>query len=173
MNHTIQDICLRQEKCQKLEPNFSSALTSISYVGISVSIVFLILTLIILLKNRWVWTTVKWKTNYKWLNVNELVFRKATKKQHINLFRIQLSFAMLFMLIASLALVVMSIQNVTDPYVGCMTVSVLVHYFTLVAIMWMGAGALLVFVELVFVFYKITSEFVVSISISCWSEFCP
>lgn len=78
---------------------------------------------------------------------------------------------MLFMLIASLALVIMSIRNITDPYAGCMTVSVLVHYFTLVAMMWMGAGALLAFVKVAFVFYNTTSKFVVSISVSCWSKF--
>ena len=78
---------------------------------------------------------------------------------------------MLFMLTASLALVIMSIHNITEPYGGCVVVSVLVHYFTLVAVMWMGAGALLAFVRLIFVFYKTTTTFVVSISISCWSKF--
>ena len=77
---------------------------------------------------------------------------------------------MLFMLIVSLALVALSVQNVTDPYGGCVMVSILVHYFTLVAVMWMGAEALLIFQKLVYVFYQITTKFVVSVSIICWSK---
>ena len=99
------------------------------------------------------------------------VYRKNPKKLYISQFRIHLSFAMLFMLIVSFALVSMSVRNVTDPYGGCFTVSILVHYFTLVAVMWMGAGALLTFVKLVFIFYIITQKFVVTVSISCWSKF--
>ena len=75
------------------------------------------------------------------------------------------------MLIVSLALVDMSVRKDTDPYGGCVTVSILVHYFTLVAVMWMGAEALLMFQKLVTVFYKITTKFVVSVSIICWSKY--
>ena len=51
-----------------------------------------------------------------------------------------------------------------------MTVSVLVHYFTLVAVMWMGAEALLMFQKLVIVFVRITTKFIVTVSIICWSK---
>ena len=77
------------------------------------------------------------------------------------------------MLVVSLALVALSAENVTALYGGCMTVSVLVHYFTLVAIMWMGAEALLMFQKLVIVFTQITTKFIVSVSIVCWSKFHP
>ena len=98
-----------------------------------------------------------------------LLYRKLRQKD-VSKYHIQLSLAMLFMLIVSLALVSMSVRNVTDPYGGCVTVSVLVHYFTLVAVMWMGAEALLMFQKLVIIFTQITTKFIVSVSIVCWSK---
>ena len=52
-----------------------------------------------------------------------------------------------------------------------MTVSILVHYFTLVAVMWMGAEALLMFQKLVIIFTRITTKFIISLSVVCWSMF--
>ena len=77
---------------------------------------------------------------------------------------------MLFMLIVSLVVVTLSFRNVTDPYGGCVTVSVLAHYFTLVAVMWMGAEALLMFQKLVIIFTRITTKSIVIVSIICWSK---
>ncbi len=75
------------------------------------------------------------------------------------------------MLIVSFVLVALSAENVTSLYGGCLTVSVLVHYFTLVAVMWMGAEALLMFQKLVIVFVRITPKFIVGVSIVCWSKY--
>ena len=91
--------------------------------------------------------------------------QKDTSKYHI-----QLSLAILLMLIVSFVLVVFSAENIGSLYGGCVTMSVLVHYFTLVAVMWMGAEALLMFQKLVIVFSRITTKFIVSISIVCWSK---
>ena len=77
---------------------------------------------------------------------------------------------MTFMLIVSFALIAMSANNSTGPYEGCVTISVLVHYFTLAAVMWMAAVALFIFQKVMFVFHKITTTFTVSISITCWSK---
>jgi hypothetical protein len=74
------------------------------------------------------------------------------------------------MLIVSFVLVALSAENVTSLYGGCVTVSVLVHYFTLVAVMWMGAEALLMFQKLVIIFVRITPKFIVGVSIVCWSK---
>ena len=82
-----------------------------------------------------------------------------------------MSLAILLMLLVSFVLVVMSAEDLVALYGGCMTVSVLVHYFTLVAVMWMGAEALLMFQKLVYVFYQITTKFIVSVSIVCWSKY--
>ena len=99
-----------------------------------------------------------------------MLFRKLREKD-ASKYHIQLSLAMLFMLVVSLALVAKSVANVTDPYGGCVTVSVLVHYFTLVAVMWMGAEALLMFQKLVIVFSGITTKFIISVSTVCWSKY--
>ena len=95
-------------------------------------------------------------------------FRKLREKD-ISIYHIQLSLSMIFMFIASFALIALSVKNSTDPYGGCVTVSVLVHYFTLVAV-WMAAIALFIFQKVMFVFHKITTKFTVGVSIVCWSK---
>ena len=101
---------------------------------------------------------------------NKNPFRKLRQKD-TSKYHVQLSFAILLMLIVSFVLVVLSAENVASLYGGCVTVSVLVHYFTLVAVMWMGAEALLMFQKLVIVFVRITTKFIVGISIVCWSKY--
>lgn len=53
-----------------------------------------------------------------------------------------------------------------------MTVSSLVHYFTLVAVMWMGAEALFMFQKLVLVFVEITTKYIIIVSAICWGKSC-
>ena len=55
-------------------------------------------------------------------------------------------------------------------YGGCVAVSALIHYFTLAAVMWMGAEALLMFQKLVIVFIQITTKYIITVSIVCWGE---
>lgn len=59
----------------------------------------------------------------------------------------------------------------TDDYGGCVSVSVLIHYFTLAAIFWMAAEALLMFRKLVFVFERTTNNFIIVVSIACWGKY--
>ena len=56
-------------------------------------------------------------------------------------------------------------------YEGCVAVSALIHYFTLAAVMWMGAEALLMFGKLVIVFVRIHTKHIIAASIICWSKF--
>ena len=49
-----------------------------------------------------------------------------------------------------------------------MTVSVLIHYFTLVAVMWMGAEAVLMFQKIVIVFARTSTRYIIAISLICW-----
>jgi len=56
-------------------------------------------------------------------------------------------------------------------YGGCVTVSALIHYFTLVAVMWMGAEAVLMFQKLVIVFVRITTKFIIAVSLVCWCKY--
>ena len=74
------------------------------------------------------------------------------------------------MLVVALALVSLSAENIEPAYEGCLTVSLLVHYFALAAVMWMGAEALLMFQKLVIVFVRITKKYIVIVSIVCWSK---
>ena len=97
-------------------------------------------------------------------NIRKLREKDASK------YHVQLSLAILLMLVVALVLVGLSAGNVTALYGGCVTVSVLVHYFTLVTVMWMGAEALLMFQKLVIIFTRITTKFIVSVSIICWSK---
>ena len=102
-------------------------------------------------------------------DISKNIIREVRQKD-ISKYHIQLSIAVLLMLVVSFVLVALSAEDVTVIYGGCMTVSALVHYFALVAVMWMGAEALLMFQKLVYVFYRITTRFIVSVSIVCWSE---
>ena len=90
------------------------------------------------------------------------------RQKDVSKYHVQLSLAILLMLLASLVLVALSAGDISVPYEGCLTVSVLVHYFTLGSVMWMGAEALLMFQKLVLVFVQITKKFIVSVSIVCW-----
>ena len=60
--------------------------------------------------------------------------------------------------------------NKTENRAGCVTVGVLLHYFLLVSWMWMGAEAFLLFQKLVIVFMKVTTKYLIIISIVCWGE---
>ena len=71
---------------------------------------------------------------------------------------------------AMLLVFVTGIQQ-TSVKAGCVTVSVLIHYFTLVTVMWMGAEALLMFQKVVIVFVSITKRYVICVSLICWCKY--
>lgn len=56
---------------------------------------------------------------------------------------------------------------------GCVAVSVLVQYFTLVTFLVMAAESLLMFHKLVVVFVQITSRHHVVTSLVCWCKYLP
>ena len=58
----------------------------------------------------------------------------------------------------------------TDPFGGCVAVSALIQYFTLVSVMWMGAEAVLMFQKLIIVFVQITTRYIVTVSLVCWCK---
>ena len=74
------------------------------------------------------------------------------------------------MLIVALVLVIMSAQRITPYYGGCIMISILVHYFALVALMFMAAEALLMFRKLATPFEKITNKYNIIVSIICWCK---
>ena len=88
----------------------------------------------------------------------------------ISKYHIQLCLSLFFMFILTLILAVFSAESVTTIYGGCVLLSLLVHYFTLVSVMWMGAEALLMFQKVVIVFVQITTKFIILVSIIYWSK---
>ena len=90
------------------------------------------------------------------------MLRKQREKD-VSKYHIQLCCALIGMLLVF----VIGIDR-TENYGGCVTVSVLIHYFTLVAMMWMGAEALLIFQKLVLVFFHTTTQYNVVLSLICW-----
>ena len=94
--------------------------------------------------------------------------RKDFAEHHI-----QFCISLLLMLVSLLILISLTTEKASILYGGCMTISVLVHYFALVAVMWMGAEALLMFRKVVIVFVHITTKYIVTVSLVCWCKRKP
>ncbi len=93
------------------------------------------------------------------------MFCRKLRERDNSKYHIQLSLAILCMLIVF----AVGIERV-EVYRSCVFVSILIHYFTLVAVMWMGAEALLMFQKLVIIFMRITTKFIVILSLVCWRK---
>ena len=93
-----------------------------------------------------------------------MLYRKIRTKD-ASKFHIQLCVSLSLML-----LVFVSGISEVSPKEGCITVGVLIHYFALVAWMWMGAEALLMFQKLVIVFVNISLYYHLAVSIVCWGN---
>ena len=91
---------------------------------------------------------------------------RRIRKRDASKYHIQLCVA-----IFSMMLVFVTGIEQTDEYGACVSVSVLIHYFTLAAIFWMAAEALLMFRKLVFVFERTTNNFIIVVSITCWGKY--
>ena len=84
----------------------------------------------------------------------------------MNQFHIQLCFAIFFMLFFFLV----GIERTEHP-VSCTIFSLVIQYFTLASVAWMGAEAVLMFVKLVFPFKKLTTKHRLLISIIAWCKY--
>ena len=58
----------------------------------------------------------------------------------------------------------------TENTIGCTIASVLIQYFTLASVFWMGAEAVLMFKKLIIVFGRISTTFIVITSLICWGK---
>ena len=96
-----------------------------------------------------------------------MIPHRRLRKRDASKFHVQLCIAMFCMLLVFLT----GVQR-TSVYGGCVTVSLLIHYFTLVTVMWMGAEAVLMFQKLVIVFVRITTKYLVIVSFICWCKYC-
>lgn len=90
---------------------------------------------------------------------------RKLRQREASKYHVQLCVAMLCML-----LVFVTGVEETEVYGGCIAVSALLHYFTLAAVLWMSAEAILMFKKLIFVFEKTTKKFVITISLLCWCK---
>ena len=91
-------------------------------------------------------------------------FRKFRQKD-VAKFHVQLAVSMLLMLIVFVAGI-----GRTENRAGCITVGVLLHYLILVTWMWTGAEAVLLFQKLVIVFKKLSTLYIIIVSILCWGK---
>ena len=91
---------------------------------------------------------------------------RKLRQKDVSKYHIQLCCALIGML-----LVFVTGIDKTGNFGGCVTVSVLIHYFTLVSVMWMGAEAMLMFQKLVIVFVQITTRYIVTVSLICWGRY--
>lgn len=92
------------------------------------------------------------------------ILRKL-RNRDVSKFHIQLSLALLGMLLVFL----IGFER-TELLSVCVGVSALIHYFTLSAVMWMGAEAMLMFHKLVRVFAQTTTCQIVVTSLICWCK---
>ena len=91
---------------------------------------------------------------------------RKLRARDVTKFHIQLCLSLAAMLIIFIAGI-----HQTENRAGCISVGVLIHYFSLVAWMWMGAEALLMFKKLVLVFGEVTLRFLLLVSLTCWGEY--
>ena len=92
------------------------------------------------------------------------LFRKF-RKRDVTIFHVQLCIALFCMLIIFVCGI-----NRTAIYGVCVAVSALIHYFTLVSVMFMGAEAAVMFQKLVLVFGSTSTKFFVTVSLICWRK---
>ena len=58
----------------------------------------------------------------------------------------------------------------TDTVALCTIMSLIIQYFSLASLFWMGAEALLMFKKLIIVFGSISIKFVIAVSLICWCK---
>ena len=98
-------------------------------------------------------------------SINYAPHCRKLRQRDVSKFHIQLC-------VAQFCLLIVFVSGIEPKYTqgGCVTASVLIHYFTLVFWMWMGAVAVLMFQKLVIVFVNITVRYIVAVSLTCWCK---
>ena len=90
---------------------------------------------------------------------------RKLRKRDASKFHIQLCLAMFLMLLVF----AVGVER-TENNIGCTIASVLIQYFTLASVFWMGAEAVLMFKKLIIVFGRISTTFIAVISLICWGR---
>ena len=94
-----------------------------------------------------------------------MICNRKIRQRDASKFRIQMCVAMLLMLLVF----TVGVER-TENSIGCTIASVLIQYFTLASVFWMGAEAVLMFKKLIIVFGNVTTKFIVAISLICWGN---
>ena len=101
------------------------------------------------------------------LTMYNVTISRATRARDITKFHVQLCIAMLAMLIAFLVGV-----DRTENEVACTFMSCVIQYFALSSLCWMGAEAVFMYKQLVFVFGRLTFKFMFITSMISWGNSC-
>ena len=153
----LQDISARSGTPTPLPDDKRITLEVITYIGVVVSLLGLLLTFITYIVFKYV--------SIYYQSVQYYFFRKLREKD-ASKFHLQFCVALFVMLLVF----VCGIDKFT-PRGGCITVGLLIHYFALVTWMFMGAEALLMCHKLVVVFTNITWRYLLIVSLVCWCKF--
>ncbi|XP_065911567.1 cadherin EGF LAG seven-pass G-type receptor 1-like isoform X2 [Dysidea avara] len=105
----------------------AKTLSIVSYIGCGISIICLLATIIII-----------------------LLFRKTIFKAKQHMIHVNLALALLL----GLVVFVSGIETASDNKVGCISVTILLHYFFLAAFCWMLCEGIMIYILLVKVFYN-------------------
>lgn len=87
------------------------------------------------------------------------------RSKDVSKIHLQLCLALLMMYLLFVAGI-----DQTSNAILCTTISLLIQYFALASVLWMGAEAIIMIKKLVIVFGKISSTFLVILSLCCWSK---
>ena len=138
----------------------STILEVLTIVGSILSIVGLVLTILTMLIFKYAHDIYLINT---WSYFVSLYACRKLRKRDVSKFNIQLCLAMLLMLLVF----VIGVDRIENT-IGCTIASVLIQYFTLASVFWMGAEAVLMFKKLIIVFGRISTTFIVITSLICW-----
>ena len=92
-----------------------------------------------------------------------IIDNRTLRQRDTSKFRVQMCLSMFFMLLTF----AVGVER-TENTIGCTVASLLIQYFTLTTVFWMGAEAVLMFKKLIIVFGRISTKFIVAISLICW-----
>ena len=96
--------------------------------------------------------------------VSIITYRKL-RKRDASKFHAQLCIALFCMLLFFLV----GIDRIENDVV-CTIMSLTIQYFTMASVLWMGAEAVLMFQKLIIVFGRITTRYIVTVSLICWCK---
>ena len=91
--------------------------------------------------------------------------RRSLRGRDVTKFHVQLFLALLGLCLSF----VVGIQR-TETEILCTLSSIVILYFILASLFWMGAEAVVMFKKLVVVFGSVSSKFVITLSLTCWCE---